>query len=70
MEPDKTLPGEISEIDALTWENLELKLMIAKREYEALVVAYNAKTAEYGKTYSFDPTTAKVNLSTRAIMRP
>lgn len=70
--PDKSAdakPAELTEVDALMWENLQLKAEMARREYQALIDAYNAKVGEFAKRYDFDPVTTRVDLVTRKITR-
>lgn len=72
IKPDKSAdakPAELTEVDALMWENLQLKAEMARREYQALVDAYNAKIDEFAKRYGFDPASTRVDLTTRKITR-
>lgn len=69
MSDEKPLLDILEEVDALTWENLQLKAEMARRDYKAMIAAYNAKIGELANKYDFDPATTRVDLATRKITR-
>jgi len=71
MEENSTqeLPSAVDEIDALAWENLQLKTELAQAAFQAQLAAFQAKGRELGARYKFDPATDRVDFSTRKITR-
>lgn len=66
---DKELPDEVSPLDALELENLQLKAQRSEAQYQAAADAFRAKWVEMSKRYKFEPDTTLVNYSTKKIAR-
>jgi len=65
----KESPTEISQLDALELENLQLKVERAQVLFESAVGAFNQKMRACGERYKFDPSKDVVHFSTRKIER-